>query len=62
MDSLRYDIPAAVGWFSFIAGMLAGFALLSIPIPLDHEANKEAEGRSVEAVIAFTCAFFLLLI
>ncbi len=62
LSNLQYDIPAAAGWFSSIAGVLAGFALLSILIPLDHEAKKESESRSVEAVIAFTCAFFSLLI
>lgn len=60
--AFSYDIPAAAGWFSSIAGVLAGFALLSILIPLDHEAKKESEGQSVEAVISFTCAFFSLLI
>lgn len=59
---LQYDIPAAAGWFSSISGVLAGFALLSILIPLDHEARKDAEGQTVEAVISFTCAFFSLLV
>ena len=38
LSSLDFDIAASAGWYSVIAGLLAGFALLSILLPLDHEA------------------------
>ncbi len=64
-----FDIAASAGWYSAIAGLLAGFALLAILLPLDHDSGLEGGhpddpgpvGAS-ESVVMFTCAFFSLLI
>lgn len=61
LDRLDFDIPATAGWYSSIAGVLAGFALLAILIPLDHEAGSDDE-RSADTVVIMTCAFFSLLL
>lgn len=61
LDDLAFDIPAAAGWYSSIAGVLAGFALLAVLLPLDHEAETDDE-RSAEPVVIMTCAFFSLLL
>ena len=61
LDALDFDIPATAGWYSSIAGVLAGFALLAILIPLDHEAASD-DDRSADTVVIMTCAFFSLLL
>ena len=61
LSSLDFDIAASAGWYSAIAGLLAGFALLSILLPLDHEAADPDEAQSGNAVVVFTCAFVSLL-
>jgi hypothetical protein len=61
LSSLDFDIAASAGWYSAIAGLLAGFALLSILLPLDHEAADPDESQSGNAVVVFTCAFVSLL-
>ncbi len=61
-SSLDFDIAASAGWYSAIAGLLAGFALLSILLPLDHDAADQDESQTGEAVVVFTCAFFSLLV
>ncbi len=61
LGPLDFDIPATAGWYSSVAGVLAGFALLAILIPLDHEAATDDE-RSAETVVIMTCAFFSLLL
>lgn len=59
--AFEFDIASTAGWYSSIAGLLTGFALLAILLPLDHEAESEdAEGSN--AVVVFTCAFFALLV
>ncbi len=62
LSSLDFDIAASAGWYSAIAGLLAGFALLSILLPLDHDAADHDESQTGEAVVVFTCAFFSLLV
>jgi hypothetical protein len=62
LGSLDFDIPASAGWYSSIAGVLAGFALLAILLPLDHEAANEDDDRSADTVVIMTCAFFSLLL
>lgn len=62
LDSLTFDIAASAGWYSAIAGLLAGFALLSILLPLDHEARGNDESNLGHAVVLFACAFLSLLI
>ena len=60
-----FDIAATAGWYSAVAGLLAGFALLAILFPLDHalaDDDETAAARTAEAVVVFTCAFFSLLI
>lgn len=57
-----FDIAAAAGWYSAVAGLLAGFALVSILLPLDHDAGDIEPGHATNAVVVFTCAFFSLLV
>jgi hypothetical protein len=65
ITELQFDIAASAGWYSAIAGVLAGFALLAILLPLDHDSVREeqsGDSRAAQAVVVFTCAFFSLLI
>ena len=62
LSSIDFDIAASAGWYSAIAGLLAGFALLYILFPLDHETTVSDETDTGNAVVVFTCAFFSLLI
>lgn len=55
LSSVDFDIAASAGWYSAIAGLLAGFAL-------DHETADSDETETGNAVVVFTCAFFSLLI
>lgn len=60
-----YDIAASAGWYSAIAGLLAGFALLAVLLPLDHdtvERTESAERSGANGITVFTSAFFALLI
>ena len=59
-----FDIAAAAGWYSAIAGLLAGFALLAILLPLDHDSAAEGDEGigAAQSVVIFNCAFFSLLI
>lgn len=61
LEDLTFDISSAAGWYSSIAGVLAGFALLAILLPLDHEAESDEEHAALP-VVAMTCAFFSLLL
>lgn len=61
LEDLTFDIPSAAGWYSSVAGVLAGFALLAILLPLDHEAESDDE-QSAVPVVVMTCAFFCLLL
>lgn len=61
----EFDIGLAAGWYSAIAGLLAGFALLSVLLPLDHDTadrSEKAQKAAATGVIVFTSAFFALLI
>ena len=65
LDELGFDIAAAAGWYSAIAGLLAGFAMLAILLPLDHETKdrgEHADRAGASGVIVFTSAFFALLV
>ncbi|MEO6998722.1 MAG: hypothetical protein ABI112_11615 [Terracoccus sp.] len=65
LQSTEFDIAASAGWYSAIAGLLAGFALLSILFPLDHETIRSSDNddkANSDAVVTYTCAFFALLI
>ncbi|RKT43829.1 hypothetical protein BDD21_1189 [Thiocapsa rosea] len=57
----EFDIASTAGWYSSIAGLLTGFALLAILLPLDHEAKRE-DVECTNAVVVFVCAFFSLLV
>jgi hypothetical protein len=57
----EFDIASTAGWYSSIAGLLTGFALLAILLPLDHEAERD-DVECTNAVVVFTCAFFALLV
>lgn len=56
-----FDIAAAAGWYSAVAGLLAGFALLAILLPLDHEADDGDAVYGANAVVIYVCSFFSLL-
>lgn len=62
LEAAAFDIASSAGWYSAIAGLLAGFALLAILLPLDHEANASDDPHTADSVVIFTCAFFTLLI
>jgi hypothetical protein len=65
LDTLGFDVAAAAGWYSAIAGLLAGFALLAVLLPLDHETKdngEQADRAGASGVIVFTSAFFALLV
>jgi len=57
-----FDIAVAAGWYSAVAGLLAGFALVAILLPLDHDSAEIESERATNAVIVFVCSFFSLLI
>jgi len=61
LEALEFDIAGTAGWYSSVVGVLAGFALLAILIPLDHEAATD-DDRSADTVVIMTCAFFSLLL
>lgn len=61
ISAFAFDIASTAGWHSSIAGMLTGFALLAILLPLDHEAERK-DIECSNAVVVFTCAFFALLL
>lgn len=61
LELLDFDVAGTAGWYSSIVGVLAGFALLAILIPLDHEAATD-DDRSADTVVIMTCAFFSLLL
>ena len=62
LSPLTFDIASAAGWYSSIAGVLAGFALLAILLPLDHIDDDTDEATTSNAVVVFVSAFFSLLI
>ncbi|MCB1283728.1 MAG: hypothetical protein M9952_10275 [Microthrixaceae bacterium] len=62
LSAASLNAAATAGWYSAVAGLLSGFALLAILIPLDHtdddcDSNDLSAGAEV-----FTAAFFTLLI
>jgi hypothetical protein len=65
ITELEFDVAASAGWYSAIAGVLAGFALLAILLPLDHDAaqdDPESARHGSDGVVILACAFFSLLI
>jgi hypothetical protein len=61
LTELDFDIAASAGWYSAVAGLLAGFAFVSILFPLDYEREAD-DDATADAVVVFACAFFSLLI
>jgi hypothetical protein len=59
---MAFDVAAAAGWYSAIAGLLAGFALVALLLPLDHEAESGDDENAASAVVEFVCAFFALVV
>lgn len=60
LEALDFDVAASAGWYSAVAGLLAGFAFVAILLPLDHE-DREGDEQSVGlAVLTFVCAFVAL--
>lgn len=57
-----FDIASSAGWYSSIAGVLAGFALLAILLPLDHVDDDSDTRATSHAVVVFVAAFFSLLL
>jgi hypothetical protein len=57
---LDFDVAASAGWYSAVAGLLAGFAFVAILLPLDHEERDGDEQSVGLAVLTFVCAFMSL--
>jgi hypothetical protein len=62
LSDLPFDVAASAGWYSAVAGLLAGFAFVAVLLPLDHETDAEGERETGHAVVVFVSAFFSLLI
>lgn len=62
LNDLPFDVAASAGWYSAVAGLLAGFAFVAVLLPLDHETDAEGERETGHAVVVFVSAFFSLLI
>ena len=61
LEGLPFEIAASAGWYSAIAGLLAGFAFVAVLLPLDHESSEGDDTQTGHAVVAFVSAFFSLL-
>jgi hypothetical protein len=61
LEGLEFDIAASAGWYSAIAGLLAGFAFVAVLLPLDHDSSEGDDAQTGHAVVAFVGAFFALL-
>lgn len=62
LDDLAFDVASSAGWYSAVAGLLAGFAFVAVLLPLDHDSDAEGERETGHAVVVFISAFFSLLI
>ncbi|MGW8889739.1 hypothetical protein [Streptomyces sp. NPDC055749] len=61
----KFEVSATAGWYSAVAGLLAGFALLAVLLPLDHQAAETSateDESGADGVVVFTSSFFALLI
>ncbi|MGW8885928.1 hypothetical protein [Streptomyces sp. NPDC055749] len=64
-EAVRFDVATTAGWYSAVAGLLAGFALLAIPLTVDQQSSGKhtfEDRRSGDGVALFVSAFFALLI
>ena len=62
LNDLPFDVATSAGWYSAVAGLLAGFAFVAVLLPLDHETDVDGERETGHAVVVFISAFFSLLI
>jgi hypothetical protein len=62
LTDLSFDVASSAGWYSAVAGLLAGFAFVAVLLPLDHDTDADGERETGHAVVVFISAFFSLLI
>jgi hypothetical protein len=62
LNDVAFDVASSAGWYSAVAGLLAGFAFVAVLLPLDHDADAQDERETGHAVVVFICAFFSLLV
>jgi len=62
LNDVAFDVASSAGWYSAVAGLLAGFAFVAVLLPLDHDSSDQDERQTAHAVVVFVCAFFSLLI
>ncbi|MBI1352553.1 MAG: hypothetical protein GC156_15740 [Actinomycetales bacterium] len=62
LNDAAFDVASSAGWYSAVAGLLAGFAFVAVLLPLDHDSDQQDERQTAHAVVVFVCAFFSLLI
>lgn len=62
LNDVAFDVASSAGWYSAVAGLLAGFAFVAVLLPLDHDSDAQDERETGHAVVVFICAFFSLLV
>lgn len=62
VEGLDFDVATAAGWYSSIAGLLAGFAFVAVLLPLDHDDAEVHDNAAADAATVFVSAFFTLLL
>ena len=62
LNDVAFDVASSAGWYSAVAGLLAGFAFVAVLLPLDHDTDAQSERETGHAVVVFISAFFSLLI
>lgn len=62
LSPLNFDVAGSAGWYSAVAGLLAGFAFIAVLLPLDHQSPEEDDPSVGQAVVAFVCAFVAMLL
>jgi hypothetical protein len=62
LSDAAFDVASSAGWYSAVAGLLAGFAFVAVLLPLDHDPDAQSERETGHAVVVFISAFFSLLI
>lgn len=62
LTDVAFDVASSAGWYSAVAGLLAGFAFVAVLLPLDHDTDAQSERETGHAVVVFVSAFFSLLI
>lgn len=62
LNDVAFDVASSAGWYSAVAGLLAGFAFVAVLLPLDHDSSEQDDRETGHAVVVFICAFFSLLV